>query len=150
MYVQMLYHGGNCCGMTHLYLSSINDPNTQLGAGGKKFDANDLRNTAPAASVLVQVTEAQKLASGLPYTCTYGYKTPAASLDRPPETIGERVTALVEQMKAVRSHGIIESVLTNKQLPLWGPFLETLGFKAVGEALNSNSMNRITVYLLLY
>lgn len=150
MTVRMQYHGGGCCGVTHLYLGETAGPKSRVSAS-KKFDYKKLAETA----VPKYLNFNTNLGNGTYYAAIgyreeYGYEAPAMSLDRPEETAGERAKALLDKFKkSGRTSGLIEAVITNIQIA-WGPWLEEQGFKRVASAKNSNSGNVVSFYVLAY
>lgn len=142
----LLTHGGNCCGVTHLYLGQTGRPSSQTDARLKKFDATSgesIAETGVARGVYVE-----GLYRSLP-------APPAYSEYRPAETYGERVHALLEGFLAranafyPTASGVIEAVTTDRQSE-WEPWLEEHGFTRCVSARNSNSRKLLTVWLLPY
>lgn len=143
---RMKHHGGTCCGMTHLYLEGRIDPAVQLPAV-KKFDWADFKDT----SELLYAYPRDVKAGIVPGMKTMGYP-PKFSVTRPIESAKDRALALIDEAKGGGArHGIIEVILAGKAQHLgWHDVLIEWGFKECVTALNSNSMNTITVYLLGY
>lgn len=150
MTIRMQYHGGGCCGVTHLYLGETAGPKIRASAS-EKFDYKRLAETA----VPKYLNFNTNLGNGTYYAAIgyrqeYGYEAPAASLSRPTETAGERAKALLDEYKkSGRVSGLIEAVITHVQ-SAWGPWLEAEGFKRVASARNSNSNNVVSFYVLAY
>jgi hypothetical protein len=142
---RMKYHGGNCCGIAHLYLEGRYNPEKTL-LPMKKFDWQNFTETAE----LVHAYD-RGPAGTVPNLKSRGYP-PKFSDDRPEESAKDRALALIEVAKGDGArHGIIEVVLAGKaQKAGWHDILVSWGFKECVTALNSNSMNEITVYLLAY
>jgi hypothetical protein len=116
------FHGGYCCGITHIS-GFIHDPALTLAARSAVTDA--MRGNNPGY-----------------YSRVYG------GYARPQETAEERLKALVAQIIEQRSKGIIECVLTDTQLynGKWQPVLEKIGFRFVNKAKNSNSNRTLHVF----
>jgi hypothetical protein len=142
---RMKYHGGNCCGIAHLYLEGRYDPEKILPPM-KKFDWTNFKETAEPIMVYPMDT-----GKSVPSGVQMG-KPPKFTDNRPEESAKDRALAFIEVAKANGArHGIIEVVLAgNAQKAGWHDILVSWGFKECVTALNSNSMNEITVYLLAY
>lgn len=146
--VQMIRHGGTCCGVTHMYLQGHKKPTVMMESCEKlSWGKKNLRTTGRAQAGYT----AQQAAGEVPPISSYFYTLPAFTLDRPSETVGDRAEALLDgYMKTARTSGIIEVVVTHLQRPGWHEWLIAHGFVETVNAINSNSRNRITVYLLPY
>lgn len=86
-----------------------------------------------------------------------------ASYNLPEQTYEERAARLLEVTIAERPRGLIEAVLTSgkynydedrynpvRQVDVWGPILEKMGFVPVTTFRNSNSGCDVTVYHYAY
>lgn len=142
---RMKYHGGTCCGIAHLYLEGRYDPEKILPPM-KKFDWLNFKETADPI-----IGYPMNTGKSVPSGVGMGYP-PKFSDNRPEESAKDRALALIEVAKGEGArHGIIEVVLAgNNQKKGWHDILVSWGFKECVTALNSNSMNNITVYLLGY
>lgn len=139
--MRLISHGGWCCGISTIY----------------GFE------TSPDA-----IFEATEVIAGAENCRSHG--SVYIYNDRwalPEQTALERLSLLVkkklEMGVGVAARGMVEAVLTSgrynfnnevwnpvPQISVWGPVLETLGFKPVTEFHNSNSCNTVTVYHLVH
>jgi hypothetical protein len=132
MILGVRYHGGQCCGMTHIS-GFPESPATTCGAVLAKTVAE------------IQEYNARQR------TDYYGVPRWHA---RPEESAGDRLKALIRCIthgdpgsiySSGRTRGCIEVTLIDSQLLNWGEFLEGLGFKKVNSFINSNSHRRVHV-----
>jgi len=72
------------------------------------------------------------------------------NLAAPQETYRERLKRFLDFIKEHREHHIIEVVINANTQKAWVPILEKYGFKEVSKGTNSNTMNTIAVYHLVY
>ena len=118
----MFSHGGHCCGISTLW-GFDEAPDTKIGKH------NDI----------------------------------GKSYNHPEQTYEERAARLIEVTVAERPKGLIEAVLTSgkynydrktynpvRQIDVWGPVLEKMGFVPVTTFRNSNSGCDVTVYHYAY
>lgn len=128
-------HGGNCCG-----IKCINGlyyyPDLELAA----------------RKPIKRTSFGQKYSSGVndmiqsnPYG-KYDFFNGAA----PKETYTQRLDRFITFIKTYRSHHAIEIVLNKTSQKAWVPVLEERGFKLVTESKNSNTMNTIQIFHLVY
>ena len=127
----MFSHGGHCCGISTLW-GFDEAPDTKIG-------------------------EHKAVCPGL-FRNDIG-----ESYNHPEQTYEERAARLIEVTVAERPKGLIEAVLTSgkynydrktynpvRQIDVWGPVLEKMGFVPVTTFRNSNSDCDVTVYHYAY
>lgn len=115
------YHGGYCCGMTHIQ--------------GFPYDP------------ISEVCE-QKVKTTSEMTNDAFFAFPHLQGVYPQETGEARLKRLIDETKEERKYGIIEVVHTKAQSERWEETLLKHGFKRVNEHKNSNSGNTCIVYHL--
>lgn len=136
MPTNLLYHGGHCCGIKHLFGFQQN-PTDQMFKMEKW-----VRKLKPDGSALYD---------------SNGINGPFFQLEAPAETALERFNRFVDHWKLKIDNGILEVVLADnaqytniglQQTEKWGEHVLAAGFKRVSSCKNSNSTNRINVYHL--
>lgn len=136
MSTNLLYHGGQCCGIKHLYgfQQSSKDKMPKMEKWVRKYKP-DCRCINDA----------------------YGINGPFFQIEAPAETALKRFKRLVDHWKLKINNGILEVVLADnakytniglQQTENWGEHVLAAGFKLVSSCKNSNSSNRINVYHL--
>lgn len=134
----MFSHGGHCCGISTLW--GFNEgPDTKIG----KHKA--VKKDDPFPYDYVKCRDIGK------------------SYNFPKQTYEERAARLIEVTIGERPKGLIEAVLTSgkynydesrynpvRQIDVWGPILEKMGFVPVTTFRNSNSGCDVTVYHYAY
>lgn len=118
----LVYHGGNCCGVRHVY---------SMGAD--------------PTSLILPKKASEPFNSQRPYVVQNLY-----TRERPAETRLQRLEAYLEFQRAEQDAGIIEIILSSNQAVGWHDSLIALGFKEVSRHRNSNSGNDILIYHLCY
>ena len=126
--ISAFYHGGHCCGMSHIYNFPIAGP-----------DAECSERTAVTPLKWGTMVHWNAQYYGRMYVNWYA---------RPKETAKERLIGLLNTMHESRHRGIIEVVLTDRQKVAWDECLKEIGFKEVNSHGNSNTGNTLTVYHL--
>lgn len=134
--MHLFSHGGHCCGISTLW-GFDEGPDTKIG----KHQA--VKDDSPCDYVKCRDI-------GRSYT-------------HPAQTYEERAARLIELTIAERPKGLIEATLTSgkynydrkaynpkRQIDVWGPVLEKLGFVPVTTFRNSNSGCDVTVYHYAY
>ena len=134
----MFSHGGHCCGISTLW-GFDEYPNTKI-----------------------EEHEAVKKDKPLPYDYVK-CRDIGKIYNLPEQTYEERAARLIEVTIAERPKGLIEAVLTSgkynydedsykpvRQIDVWGPVLEKMGFVPVTTFRNSNSGCDVTVYHYAY
>lgn len=122
--MQLTYHGGHCCGMSHIH--------------GMGSDINFQHPLTPARIPAGSLN----VPDGYTNSRILGQAFPA-------ETYRRRLTRLIREVRAFRLSGIIEIVLAGPtQREAWENLLFKHGFELVNEAVNSNSSNTLYVYHL--
>lgn len=136
MSTNLLYHGGHCCGIKHMYnfTQKPSDKMSKLEKWVRKVKAN-----------------------GEYIYDSNGINGPFFQLEAPAETALKRFKRLVEHWNLKINNGILEVVLADnatytnsglQQTEHWGEHVLAAGFKLVSSCKNSNSSNRINVYHL--
>jgi len=134
----MFSHGGHCCGISTLW-GFYEGPDTKI-----------------------EEHKAVKKNGLFPYDYVK-CRDIGKSYTHPEQTHEERAARLIELTIAERPKGLIEAVLTSgkynydksrynpvRQIDVWGPILEKMGFVPVTTFRNSNSGCDVTVYHYAY
>lgn len=119
--MQILLHGGKCCGIKHIF--------------GLEF--------APHGTV-----DAKRKNKPPEYEGD-GYVTSNRNffhIAAPQESAGERFDRMLEFLDDRRPGGICEVVLADWQRDGWHDFVVGRGFKETTSGINSNSDNTVTIY----
>ena len=136
MSTNLLYHGGHCCGIKHIYgfTQKPSDKMPKMKKWVRKFKAN----------------------GDYVYDST-GINGPYFQQEAPAETALKRFQRFVDHWNKYINNGILEVVLADndtydniglQQTEHWGKHVLAAGFKLVSSCKNSNSSNRINVYHL--
>lgn len=133
----MFSHGGHCCGISTLW-GFDEYPNT-------KIEEHKAVEVGPFPYDYVKCRDIGKI------------------YNLPEQTHEERAARLIEVTIGERPKGLIEAVLTSgkynydedsykpvRQIDVWGPVLEKMGFVPVTTFRNSNSGCDVTVYHYAY
>jgi len=117
MGLQLVFHGGQCCGIKTVYHFSWkpDQPVPPL----KKIPQNN----------------ADQCGQWVSSTTRFFHD------EAPQETCLERLDRYIEYMKRRRPANILEAVLTDDQMENWREVMEERGFKVVTSGRNSNSGN---------
>lgn len=130
MSLKLVFHGGECCGMKHIFGFYGNKPNSPQPAIEKLVKAN--KHDFYGISVR----------SDLPFFSEHA----------PEETTLERLDRYLDFLRRNRPSGIVEVCLGDwnciPQKTHWHEPLTERGFKLVNENFNSNSGNEFQVYHL--
>jgi len=127
-------HGGNSCGIKHIYGLSYY-PDMTIAARKPRKRTSFGQKPSNGSNDMMQ---------GNPYGKEDFFCDKA-----PRETYRKRFDRFVKFIKNHRSHGIIEVTL-NSIGKAWVPILAEYGFKAVSSGKNSNTGSTITIYHLVY
>lgn len=136
MSTNLLYHGGHCCGIKHLYgfTQKPSDKMPKMEKWKRKF--------SPGGNTIYDSS---------------GINGPYFQIEAPAETALKRFQRLVKHWNKNINNGILEVVLADndtyeniglQQTEHWGEHVLAAGFKLVSSCKNSNSSNRINVYHL--
>jgi hypothetical protein len=136
--IQRAGHGGQCCGVTHVY-NIPSSPDAMIAERKKK---DSFQQSAHLAS--------------------YPYLYLVTNEGFPKQTAAERMAEIVkriecgtedddddDELEHGRPQGVIEVILTDEQLGEnrdWHEVLTALGFELVTETENSNSGNILNIY----
>lgn len=134
--MKIILHGGNCCGMKHIYGLRTHPPG--LTCARKGIPTRTSFGQSPWSGGSNDMMHSNK----------YG-KCDFFNEEAPKESYEERLKRFIAFIKKHRSHGIIEVVLNVTQTA-WIPILKELDFKKVSWGKNSNTANKITVYHLVH
>lgn len=134
----MFSHGGHCCGISTLW-------GFEEGPDTKIREHKAVKKDSPVPYNYVKCLDIGK------------------RYNHPKQTYKERAERLIEVTIAERPRGLIEAVLTSgkynfdtrhynpvRQIDVWGPVLEKMGFVPVTTFRNSNSGCDVTVYHYAY
>jgi hypothetical protein len=127
-------HGGNCCGVKHIYKLGTGPAFTMCARKATKMTSFG-QSGGSASNDMMQSNKRGKL----------DFFNEAA----PAETYEERFERFVKFIKIKRAKGIIEVVLNQNQ-SAWKPILEKHGFNLVTSGKNSNTGSTITIYHLVH
>lgn len=141
----LVFHGGDCCGIKHIYNLSFG-PDMETGAleeWNPKTDLNishryDEKDYGEAEEEWDDITDG---------CATLGMRWYFPKRKR--ETLGQRVKAYVKWADEQREGQVIEIVLglgDEFNQKAWVPFIEKLGFKLVTLFENSNSGNTVGIF----
>ena len=127
----VVYHGGHCCGIRHIY----------------GFEYMPESAVAALSKYVVKFDSQGNVIGSMQFFAD----------EAPAETALERFKRLVDNWKKRTPKGILEAVLADnsrytdigmQQSSHWRKHLEKANFKEISCCLNSNSSNRITVFHL--
>lgn len=140
--MELVFHGGKCCGIKTIY-----------GFFNAPWDMTSRRESCEERN---QDKYGHSVRSDLSFFTD----------EAPKETYKERLVRFIDFCKRRRPRHMIEVVLSNqsfsvynnethefesiRQIDLWGPILEELGFLPVTTFNNSNTGFNVTVYHLVY